>query len=51
MNMSGEYENRANAKKKQIIVILEGACLETVKSKKVNCKYIVIIVGICSPQC
>lgn len=31
-----QSDNQANKKKKQVIIVLEGACLETVKSKKVG---------------
>ena len=33
--MSNKRDDNGNEKKKQVIVVLEGACLETVKSKKV----------------
>lgn len=47
-----QKDENGNEKKQQVIVVLEGACLETVKSKKVGFNLVhSFCIGICSPQC
>ena len=48
VSKTGQQEN---TQKHQVVVVLEGACLETVKSKKVITMNSFSYVGICSPQC
>lgn len=49
---SMQKDENGNEKKQQVIVVLEGACLETVKSKKVSFYSVCLFsIGLCFTQC